>query len=137
MIQDKTQFQGFKLPRFLQHGTTESFVDGCTEKNGIYKVYFPFIIDAIDGDSRGWPKHLQPDWKRATVVIDTDKAYEGLQSTFSYAHFRFSYLPAGSFRTIRESEINFKVDMFGSDPAYVKRLEELKRELLENRLVVR
>ena len=126
-MKEKIVFQGAELPPILHHGTTERFIEWYTQPDGLYRLpLLSYTIDAKSGDVRNWPKNydsitMDP---RATIVINTLLAYEGLSQSFTGTHVRFSHLPAGSFRVLRESEQSFE---FGS--GYNGAISNLEKEL--------
>ena len=103
-------FEGRVLPIIVHHGTTERFIDWHTQQDGSYKLpALSYTIDATPGDVRGWPKNYNEArmGQRATIVINTISAYEGIIQLFTGDHLRFSHLPSGSFRVLRESQQSF------------------------------
>ena len=125
-------YQGFTVPRVLHHGTTETFVDSYVEKDGVYRVPFGSGIWATGGDSRAWPKHMRLGWKKATVIIDSEAAYEGIEGVQTGPIFRFDHLPAGSYEIFKQS--NWPTDgrnAMHNSLKYQVRLDEIAKELLK------
>ena len=120
-------FQGIAIPRIVSHGTTEQFIDWYTQPDGSYRTPISWAIWATRGnDTRGWPKNMQPGWRSAVMIIDTLKAYQGLADAFPHSSVRFNYLPAGSFKVLRSSELDFE-----SSSEYFRKAARLERQLLE------
>lgn len=144
-----TKVKGHLLPEIIYHGTTASNADSYRREDGSYRGYGFDVFDAINGDTRAWPKSLPPNSqvKKATLVINTALAFhgdfggssDGVQiirapmpgDEFTEVHIRFKSLPKGSYKIIS----GVKTDFGGHIQSSATYSDELKNagEILKNR----
>jgi hypothetical protein len=102
--QRKLEFQGFIVPPIVYHGTTEAFANASIQ-DGVYRPQFPNKIWTKNGDVRAWPKDLAyQGLPKATIIIDTYEAYEGLVRVVTGGIFCFNYLPTDSYEIFLQKD---------------------------------